>query len=123
MSSACTVCSEAHNLRSHVKLLPQLVQDVHTFPGHIACDSASNSEIVVPMIRSDGVLLGVLDMDSTLVRFLRRFQACHPAFRKANEPFFGGGQVGGYTRDDQAGLEKLVQQLIESCDWPQRTGL
>lgn len=48
-------------------LFAQLVQDVHTFPGHIACDSASNSEIVVPMIRSDGVLLGVLDMDSALV--------------------------------------------------------
>jgi len=36
---------------------------VHAFPGHIACDSASNSEIVVPLIR-DGELLGVLDLDS-----------------------------------------------------------
>ena len=41
----------------------QRVEDVHTFPGHIACDSASNSEIVVPIIR-DGELLGVLDLDS-----------------------------------------------------------
>ena len=41
----------------------QRVEDVHAFPGHIACDSASNSEIVVPLIR-DGVLLGVLDIDS-----------------------------------------------------------
>ncbi len=41
----------------------QLVEDVHSFPGHIACDSASNSEIVVPLIR-DGLLLGVLDIDS-----------------------------------------------------------
>ena len=41
----------------------QLVEDVHAFPGHIACDSASNSEIVVPLIR-DGELLGVLDIDS-----------------------------------------------------------
>jgi GAF domain-containing protein len=41
----------------------QLVEDVHAFPGHIACDSASNSEIVVPIIR-DGELLGVLDIDS-----------------------------------------------------------
>ena len=41
----------------------QLVEDVHAFPGHIACDSASNSEIVVPLIR-DGQLLGVLDIDS-----------------------------------------------------------
>src|SRR5713226_987091 len=40
-----------------------LVDDVHEFPGHIACDSASNSEIVVPVIR-DGCLLGVLDLDS-----------------------------------------------------------
>jgi GAF domain-containing protein len=41
----------------------QCVEDVHTFPSHIACDSASNSEIVVPLIR-DGELLGVLDIDS-----------------------------------------------------------
>jgi GAF domain-containing protein len=41
----------------------QRVEDVHAFPGHIACDSASNSEIVVPLLR-DGELLGVLDIDS-----------------------------------------------------------
>jgi L-methionine (R)-S-oxide reductase len=41
----------------------QRVDDVHAFPGHIACDSASNSEIVVPIVR-DGKLLGVLDLDS-----------------------------------------------------------
>ena len=41
----------------------QLVPDVHAFPGHIACDSASNSEIVVPIHR-DGVVVGVLDIDS-----------------------------------------------------------
>ena len=41
----------------------QLVEDVHAFPSHIACDSASNSEIVVPLIR-DGEVLGVLDIDS-----------------------------------------------------------
>jgi len=41
----------------------QRVEDVHSFPGHIACDSASNSEIVVPLIR-DGEVLGVLDIDS-----------------------------------------------------------
>ena len=47
----------------------QLVEDVHAFPGHIACDSASASEIVVPLIR-DGELLGVLDIDSpSLARF------------------------------------------------------
>jgi L-methionine (R)-S-oxide reductase len=47
----------------------QLVRDVHAFPGHIACDSASNSEIVVPLTKN-GVLIGVWDVDSpTLARF------------------------------------------------------
>ena len=41
----------------------QLVEDVHAFPGHIACDAASLSELVVPIVR-DGVLIGVLDLDS-----------------------------------------------------------
>jgi GAF domain-containing protein len=41
----------------------QLVEDVHAFPGHIACDAASRSELVVPLVR-DGVVLGVLDLDS-----------------------------------------------------------
>lgn len=41
----------------------QRVDDVHAFPGHIACDAASNSEIVVPIVR-DGELLAVLDLDS-----------------------------------------------------------
>jgi L-methionine (R)-S-oxide reductase len=41
----------------------QRVDDVHAFPGHIACDSASNSELVVPIVR-DGKLLAVLDLDS-----------------------------------------------------------
>jgi L-methionine (R)-S-oxide reductase len=44
----------------------QLVPDVHAFPGHIACDGASNSEIVVPLLRGDE-LLGVLDLDSPLL--------------------------------------------------------
>jgi L-methionine (R)-S-oxide reductase len=43
----------------------QRIEDVHAFPGHIACDSASNSEIVVPLIR-DGELIGVLDIDSPI---------------------------------------------------------
>ena len=41
----------------------QRVEDVHAFPGHIACDSASNSELVVPILR-DGDLIAVLDLDS-----------------------------------------------------------
>ncbi|MBV18064.1 MAG: diguanylate phosphodiesterase [Thalassospira sp.] len=42
----------------------QLVADVHAFPGHIACDSRSNSEIVVPVVNADGQLIAVLDVDS-----------------------------------------------------------
>ena len=45
--------------------ITQLVPDVHLFPGHIACDSASSSEIVVPIIK-DGVIYGVLDIDSPI---------------------------------------------------------
>jgi GAF domain-containing protein len=62
----------------------QRVEDVHAFPGHIACDSASNSEIVVPLIR-DGELLGVLDIDSP-----------KPA---------------RFTADDEAGVVKLGEIL------------
>ncbi|WP_417900801.1 GAF domain-containing protein [Bacillus haimaensis] len=43
----------------------ELVADVHTFPGHIACDAASQSEIVVPMVK-DGKVIGVLDIDSPI---------------------------------------------------------
>jgi GAF domain-containing protein len=58
------VCGTAAARRETV-----LVTDVHAFPGHIACDSASNSELVVPLVRG-GDLLGVLDLDSpTLARF------------------------------------------------------
>ena len=62
----------------------QLVPDVHQFPGHIACDGASNSEIVLP-IHKDGQIWGVLDIDSpNLARF---------------------------TAEDQAGLEAVVKIL------------
>ncbi len=52
------VCGTAAQLRETV-----VVENVNEFPGHIACDSASNSEIVVPLIK-DGQLIGVLDVDS-----------------------------------------------------------
>ena len=58
------VCGAAVSQRATI-----LVPDVHAFPGHIACDAASNSEIVVPLIRGDrqhGQLLGVLDLDSPI---------------------------------------------------------
>jgi GAF domain-containing protein len=53
------VCGTAAATRS-----TQRIDDVHAFPGHIACDSASNSELVVPLIAADGRLIGVLDIDS-----------------------------------------------------------
>ena len=59
----------------------QLVKDVHEFPGHIACDAASNSEIVLPL-RHGGEIIAVLDIDSPL---LNRFDA-----------------------EDQKGLERLI---------------
>ena len=62
----------------------QLVRDVHTFPGHIACDCASNSEIVVPII-ADGEVRGVLDIDSP--------------------------SVGRFTEADREGLEGFVRIL------------
>jgi GAF domain-containing protein len=62
----------------------QRVEDVHAFPGHIACDSASNSEIVLPLIR-DGGLLGVLDIDSP--------------------------KIGRFTEEDEEGLKPVAEIL------------
>ena len=69
----------------------QLVPDVHQFPGHIACDSASNSEIVVP-IHVGGQVWGVLDIDSPL--------------------------VGRFTEEDRLNLEDFVavlERCLENC--------
>jgi len=63
-----------------------LVEDVHAFPGHIACDAASKSEIVIPLIKNDEVL-GVLDIDSP---------------SKAR-----------FTKEDQQGLELFVETLLK----------
>ena len=65
----------------------QVVPDVHKFPGHIACDSASNSEIVIPMHRN-GTVFGVLDIDS-------------PLFNRFDE-------------NDRKGLEEFVRILEKS---------
>lgn len=65
----------------------QRVADVHAFPGHIACDAASRSEVVVPLVRG-GELIGVFDLDSPVPD---RFDA-----------------------DDQAGLEALAAVYVES---------
>ena len=64
-----------------------IVPNVHEFPGHIACDSASNSEIVVPLMK-DGRMIGVLDLDSP--------------------------KLSRFDRDDAAGLEQLVKILLSS---------
>lgn len=64
----------------------QLVADVHAFPGHIACDSRSNSEIVVPVINGDGKLLAVLDVDSV--------------------------EYGSFDETDRVSLETLMQRLF-----------
>ena len=64
-----------------------LVKDVHAFQGHIACDAASNSELVVPLIK-DGVVRGVLDIDSPL---LARFdQADKKGFEAVVKLFVAG---------------------------------
>lgn len=70
----------------------QLVSDVHAFAGHIACDSASRSEIVIPLLRGER-LLGVLDIDSP----------------KADR----------FDEEDRSGLEGLARLLLDGCDWPE----
>ncbi|NQZ48808.1 MAG: GAF domain-containing protein [Moritella sp.] len=67
-------------------LQTQLVTDVHDFPGHIACDAASNSEVVVPIVVNDK-LIGVLDIDSP--------------------------SIGRFDNDDLVGAELLVNQLVK----------
>ncbi len=67
----------------------QLVSDVHHFPGHIACDSASNSEIVMP-IHAGGQIIGVLDLDSP--------------------------HIGRFSEEDRAGLERFVG-VLETEVW------
>ncbi len=82
------VCGTAVSTRSTM-----LVEDVHAFPGHIACDAASNAELVVPLI-SGGRVHGVLDLDSPQ---LRRFDAV-----------------------DQRGFEQLVAFLMTATDFDAR---
>lgn len=69
----------------------QLVADVHQFPGHIACDSASRSEIVIPLKDERGILKGVLDIDSP--------------------------DTGRFTEEDRKGLERFAGILEAACDW------
>jgi L-methionine (R)-S-oxide reductase len=66
-----------------------VVPDVHAFAGHIACDSASNSEIVIPLIK-DGVLVGVFDIDSP--------------------------RLDRFSDDDRAGLEAMLAAFLDATD-------
>jgi len=78
------VCGAAARTRE-----TQRVEDVHAFPGHIACDSASNSELVVPLVK-DGRLIGVLDLDSP--------------------------SIGRFKEQDQAGIEHLAAIFLRLTD-------
>jgi GAF domain-containing protein len=69
-----------------------VVADVHEFPGHIACDSASNSEVVVPVIL-EGRVIGVLDLDSPLKRRFDESDA--RALEQAVEVFIASTEFGG----------------------------
>ena len=66
----------------------QLVEDVHAFEGHIACDAASNSEVVVPFYQGDE-LIGVLDIDSP--------------------------KLARFDEEDKQGMQQLVDVLCEAC--------
>ncbi|MEP3350590.1 MAG: GAF domain-containing protein [Marinomonas sp.] len=78
------VCGEAAKTQE-----TQRIEDVHAFDGHIACDAASASELVVPVI-SQGKLIGVFDMDSP--------------------------KVGRFTEVDQAGIESFVATFVSATD-------
>ena len=69
-----------------------VVADVHAFPGHIACDAASRSELVVPMKLGERII-GVLDLDSPL--------------------------PGRFDEEDRVGCERLVAALLAASDWPE----
>lgn len=77
------VCGAAARTRQ-----TQCIDDVHAFPGHIACDSASNSELVVPLVDGGGNLVGVFDLDSP--------------------------EHARFDPDDQAGLEALAAAFIQT---------
>ena len=68
-----------------------LVPDVHKVPNHIACDAASQSEVVLPVRSADGALVAVLDLDSPT--------------------------VGGFAEDDRDGLQAVADAVGKACDW------
>ncbi|KAI0066022.1 GAF domain-like protein [Artomyces pyxidatus] len=83
------VCADAYLSRQTL-----LVRDVNAYPGHIACDGDTNSEIVCPLVltlEDKVVCLGVFDLDCLA--------------------------VGGFGEEDKAGLERIARLVVESCDW------
>ena len=80
------VCGAAASKRQTV-----LVPDVDKFPGHIACDSASKSEVVVPILK-EGKVVAIIDVDCS--------------------------EIEGFDEEDEKGLQSLADLLSSSCDWP-----
>lgn len=83
------VCAEAYIQQKTV-----LVPDVGTYPGHIACDGETQSEIVCPLIVEKGasrIAVGILDLDCLALN--------------------------GFNEDDRRGLEKIAKLVSEGCDW------
>jgi len=81
------VCGAAARLGETI-----IVDNVHEFEGHIACDSATNSEIVVPVFDESGTLVAVLDVDST--------------------------KLSTFDAEDKAGLEAICATLLAGCQHP-----
>ena len=80
------VCADAFLGRRTV-----LVPDVDAYPGHIACDGGTRSELVCPLLLPDGRALGVLDLDCLA--------------------------LGGFDERDRAGLERIARLVVDACDW------
>ncbi|CAE7057838.1 unnamed protein product [Rhizoctonia solani] len=80
------VCADAFVKQSTV-----LVKDVHSYPGHIACDGGTRSEIVSPVFAADGRIVGVLDLDCL--------------------------KEGGFEEVDREGVERVAKLLGDGCDW------
>ncbi|WWD18723.1 hypothetical protein CI109_103177 [Kwoniella shandongensis] len=84
--STLGVCAQSYLSRKTV-----IVPDVEAHPGHIACDGETKSEIVLPLLSTDGSVIGVLDLDSTALNT--------------------------FDEHDKEGLEKVVELLQAGCDW------
>lgn len=89
-NNARGVCADAYIQRKTL-----IVPDVDQYPGHIACDGGTKSEIVVPLIyqveNNKTVVLGVLDLDCLAIN--------------------------GFDEEDKEGLENIAKLIVNSCDW------